>query len=218
MTADRFRHDDAAYVLGVLAADERAAFEAHLETCAECRARVADARLAAGLLRELTVADADDAGIDPGPIPETLLPGLLRRAGRERAHRRWLVGSLAAVAAACAIALAVVLWPAGSGPAPTALPFHQVRPSPVSATATFVAKSWGTEIDLRCHYAENVERWEPYRLIVIDTSGAKHDAGSWTLVPGKEVAFTGGTAVRQSDIARVQIALPDGSPILQLRL
>ncbi|MDT4920383.1 MAG: hypothetical protein QOI15_1285 [Pseudonocardiales bacterium] len=217
MTADPFRHDDAAYVLGALAPQERAAFEAHLETCAECRARVADARAAAGLLDELSAADAGNPG-DPGPIPETLLPGLLRRAGRERARRRWIIGSLAAAAAACAIALAVVLWPSATTPAAPALAFGQVRPSPVTATATLVAKSWGTEIDLHCQYSQNIERWEPYRLVVIDRSGEKHDAGSWTLVPGNEIAFTGGTAVQESDIARLQITLPDGSPILQLKL
>jgi hypothetical protein len=215
---DPFRHDDAAYVLGALAPDERAAFEAHLDTCAECRGRVAEARATAGLLAGFTLSDVEVDAADPGPVPDTLLPGLLRRAGRERARRRWVTGSLAAVAAACAVALVVLVWPAGStSPAP-ALAFQQVQPSPVSATATVVAKSWGTEIELHCHYVDEIEQGLPYRLIVIDTSHARHDAGSWTLVPDEEVSFTAGTAVPKSDIARIQITLPDGSPILQLNL
>ena len=37
---DPFEYDDAAYVLGALSPEEHAAFEEHLLTCAECRARV----------------------------------------------------------------------------------------------------------------------------------------------------------------------------------
>jgi hypothetical protein len=63
---------------------------------------------------------------------------------------------------------------------------------------------------------DNIEQGLPYRLIVIDKSHVKHDAGSWTLVPDEEVSFPAGTAVPKSQILRVQITLPDGSPILQL--
>ena len=45
---DELKHDAAAYALGVLDAAERAAFEAHLASCAECTADVRHLRLAAG--------------------------------------------------------------------------------------------------------------------------------------------------------------------------
>jgi anti-sigma-K factor RskA len=44
---DELKHDAAAYALGVLDADERAAFEGHLASCAECAAEVRQLRLAA---------------------------------------------------------------------------------------------------------------------------------------------------------------------------
>lgn len=214
MNADPFRHDDGAYVLGALSPDERAAFEAHLATCADCRARVDEARAAAGLLAGLTPVDI----ADPGPMPDTLLPGLLRLAGRERVRRRLVTGSLAMVAAACITALVVVLWPGSSPSSPPAQALEPVRPSPVTATATLVSKAWGTEIELHCRYSDNVERWEPYKLVVVDTRGGEHEAGSWTLAAGHEVDFTAGTAVPETDISRVEITLDDGSPILQLTL
>jgi hypothetical protein len=214
MITDPFRYDDGAYVLDALSPEERAAFEAHLATCPDCRARVSEAREAAGLLAGLTAADLADRG----PVPDTLLPGLLRMAGRERTRRRLVTGSVAAVAAACVTALVIVLWPGSSTPSAPAQAMVPVRPSPVTATATLVSKAWGTEIDLHCQYADNVERYEPYKLFVVDTLGGRHPVGSWTLSPGHEVSFTAGTAVQEADIARVEITRENGSPILQLTL
>jgi hypothetical protein len=215
MSDDPFRYDDGAYVLDALSPSERAAFEVHLAICPDCQARVAEARAAAGLLAGLTHADL----ADPGPMPDTLLPGLLRLAGRERGRRRLVTTSIAAVAAVAAAvvtALVVVLWPSSSSPSAPAEAFAPVRPSPVTATATLVSKAWGTEIDLHCHYSDNVDRYEPYKLFVVDTLGGRHEVGSWTLIPGHEVDFTAGTAVQEADIARVEIAPETGSPILQL--
>lgn len=214
MTADPFRHDDGAYVLDALSPEERVEFEAHVATCPDCQARVAEARAAAGMLTGVTMADI----ADPGPIPDTLLPGLLRAATRERTRRRLVTGSIAAIAAACITALVVVLWPGNSTTTLPAQALTPVRPSQVTATATLVSKPWGTEIDLHCQYADNVERYEPYKLFVVDTRGGHHAVGSWTLSPGHEVDFTAGTAVQQTDIARVEITREDGSPILQLTL
>jgi hypothetical protein len=208
---DPFRFDDAAYVLGALDDAERTAFEAHLATCADCQARVAEARSGRGLLAGIELGDIEDAA----PVPDTLLPGLLRAARGERTRRRLLTSSLGAVAAACLVALAVVLWPSGSGSSP-GRPFAAVRPSPVSATGKLIAKGWGTEIDLVCHYSNDVEHYVPYQLVVVDDSGQKHPAGSWTLAQGPETTFTGGTSLHVSEIDSVQITLSDGTPILKL--
>jgi len=89
MGPDRFVHDDAPYVLGMLSADERAAFEQHLSGCAECAARVAEIADLPGLLATVPPDEIDDE------VPATLLPGLLRRAGVERRRRNWLTAGLA---------------------------------------------------------------------------------------------------------------------------
>jgi hypothetical protein len=211
---DPFLHDDAAYVLGALDDAGRRAFEEHLETCPECRARVAEVRPTAALLAGISLSALEDAG----PVPDTLLPGLLARAGRERSRRRLVTAALGAVAAACVAALIVVLWPTGSpasGPAPQA--FAAVRTSPVTATARLVPKAWGTEIDLRCHYSDGTTGYVPYKLVVIDKQNHEYDAGTWGLVPGQETTFTGGTAVKRDDIDSIQIAPTDGTAILQLK-
>jgi predicted anti-sigma-YlaC factor YlaD len=211
-TSDPFRYDDAAYVMGALDDADRLAFEAHLETCPECQARVAEARATTGLLAGITAADLDE----PAPMPDTLLPGLLRSARRDRMRTRWLTSGLGSLAAASVAALVVVLWPGGSTTSPGEA-MNAVRPSPVAATAKLVAKGWGTEIDLECRYSDSVQRYAPYSLTVIDDQGIEHPAGSWLLAPGNETEFTGGTSVRREDIAKVQITLQDGTPILELR-
>lgn len=208
---DPFEHSDAAYVLGALDAAERAAFEEHLPTCAACRGRVAEAASIVALLPPPSVPIFDDV-----PMPDTLLPGLLRNAQRERTRRRRLTGSIAALAAACLVALVVVIWPAGEKSAPPVQAFQAVRQSPVHATATLVDRKWGTEIDLHCRYDRAVNPYVQYRLSVTDVDNNTYDAGSWTLVPGQVTNFTGGAAVQRDRVAKLQILRPDGRPILQL--
>jgi len=238
---DPFEYDDGAYVLGALDDAERRAFEAHLETCAACRARVAELQDTAAMLTALPrsagvdpLADAAPAaagprGTDPvpstaepnEPMPDTLLPGLLRRAHRERARRRFLSAGVGAVAAACLVALAVVLAPGGSSPAkqPAAVAMVAVKPSPLSATARLISRGWGTQIDVHCTYPSYDRDRFAYRLVVIDKHNQAHEAGDWALVPGKSgIDFTTGTSLSAAQIARLQIRTPTGTPLLELRL
>lgn len=216
-TPDPFAQLDAAYALGALDADDLAAFEAHLRTCPACRARVEELRPTVQLLAAARAAGAvGPEPADAGPVPDTLLPRLLHQARRERTRRRRLTGAVAGVAAACLIALVVVLWPASST-SPARQAFVAVRTTPVEATARLVSQPWGTEIDVRCRYARYAAGLRgDYGLRVVERDRTTHDLGTWALVPTGVTTFTGGTAVRRERIASVQITLADGTPVLQL--
>ncbi len=216
-STDPFAHSDAAYALGALDPAARAEFEAHLQTCPACRARVEDALATVALLGAPMPGDLDLADEVP---PDTLLPGLLRRARQERVRRRAVTTSIAIAAAACLVALVVVLWPSStSTPSPAPQALRAVAVSHITATAALVPKAWGTEIDVHCKYAEsNAAGQHTYGLQVIDTAGQAHGAGSWTLSNAHSITFTGGTEVRRERIAKVQVTLADGTPILQLTL
>jgi hypothetical protein len=212
--ADPFIHDDAAYVLGALSADEREAFEVHLRDCDACFLRVQELSGMASLLQDVT--EADVLAIDERP-PDTLLPRLMRQASARRRRSRTLIGALAAVAAACAISLVVVLWPSSSAPAPAGQAFKPLAATPVAAKAVLTSKAWGTSIELNCRYVHSgVDHAWTYELIVYDRAGNKHFAGDWTVPPDKDISYTTGTSLDKSQIAKLVIALPDGERVLRL--
>jgi hypothetical protein len=203
---DPFRHDDAAYVLGALDPAERAAFERHLATCPHCTERVRAMRAVVPALSTVPPEAFE-------PVPETLLPGLLRRAADKRRRGRYVLSGVAAAAVAGVITLAVTLWPGGGAPA--AHRMTALVPTPVKASVALESKPWGTEIDLHCSYVGHVPAI-PYLLLVRGRSGPAERLGTWRLVPGKETEYTSGTALRPDQITRVEIALPDGTPVLRL--
>jgi hypothetical protein len=214
---DPFIHTDAAYVLGALDAADRAAFEEHLRTCDECTMRVAELQPMPSLLALLSEDDFQDGPPETEAPPDTLLPGLLRRVRQEQRRRRWITGGLAAVAAACVLTLAIVLWPTSNAKAPAPQALTALVASPVRATASLDSVQWGTMIHIDCYYTDSGSEppgWA-YTLTVVDRSGAAHDLGSWTLTPGRETQFPAGTSLPRSQIAKVQIKL-NGQAILQL--
>lgn len=210
---DPFEHDDAAYVLGALSDEESRAFEAHLETCDDCVRRVAELR---PVVARLDGVDASAFDPSDDPVPDTVLPGLLRRVQREQQRRRRLLGAVTALAAACVIALTVVLaWPGPHRDNGRPVAMHALVSSPVHATAALSSMTWGTRIVLSCHYDVPYPPGLDYTLIVVDKHGVAHDAGSWKLTPESVTNFTGGTAVSRDQIARLEITA-GATPILEL--
>jgi predicted anti-sigma-YlaC factor YlaD len=206
---DIYVHDDAPYVLGVLDEDERVAFEAHLVDCADCRARVAELQGIPAVLAQVSLDELEQ------DVPETMLPGLLRRARRERRRRRLIVGTLSAVAAACLAALIVVAWPSSSSPH-HAQQMTALANIPVAATVELHSTSWGTEITLDCRYTADVGAGYAYGLQVTDKSGHAYELGSWSLPSGEAIEYTSGTSLTTSQIAKVEIVTPSGTPVLRL--
>jgi anti-sigma-K factor RskA len=214
--ADPHRYDDAAYVLGALSPDERLEFEVHLLTCPDCAARVSEIETLPALL-----ADIDPAEVfgDDEPLPDTLLPSLLRAADRRRRRQRYTLGALAGLAAACVITLVVALWPSSSpSTTPPARKFVAVASSPVQASATLTAKSWGTAINVHCQYLAEVSRTWRYDLIAYDRRGTAHRLGDWRLPPDTNINYQAGTSLTPAQISSLEITLPNGTTVMRLKM
>lgn len=218
MTADPFARLDAAYALGALESDERSGYEEHLATCEQCRASLADVSAVAPLLAGLEESDFVAPVEAPAPVPDTLLPSLLRVAARERTRRRWRTAGLGALAAACAIALIAIVVPSGSAPQPASRAMAALVATPIKATVSMRPRAWGTEIDLNCWYRRGatVPLSDRVELLAQGADGATYDLGSWQLAPGLRVRFTSGIALSEAQIMNLEIAEPDGTAILAL--
>lgn len=215
--SDPFEHDDGAYVLGALSPADRAAFEAHLQTCGSCTARVAEIADLPRLLEGIT----PDALADPGPVPDTLLPRLVREIGAARRRRAMsaVAGALVAACLAAVITFFVADRPA-SAPAPATAagePMQQVIPTPVHARVALAGEAWGTRITLHCRYDEQGGAAFAYRMVAVDRDHSRYVLGGWRIRGGQNITYVAGAPVAPDDISAVLVTTTTGTPILRLR-
>ncbi|WP_382304586.1 anti-sigma factor family protein [Herbiconiux sp. UC225_62] len=109
---DPYRDWDAAYVFGMLGAEERRAYERHLATCPACSAAVAELAGLPGILGKLSPEEAvalldapsEASAAPPRPEPD-LVQHLARSVRRRRTRtRRRTIGLVAGVGAVLAVA------------------------------------------------------------------------------------------------------------------
>ncbi|MEV1288298.1 zf-HC2 domain-containing protein [Micromonospora sp. NPDC049679] len=221
-----YSHDDGAYVLGALSPAERAAYEHHLGGCAACRQAVAEIAVLPGLLGRLDPAGFEQIADPPsaGPRLATVVTAAQLERRRNRRARRWRAtgGALAAAALAAVVGLGVG-WigptgrPDGNRPAVTMVSMAPLQGgAPVSAQIGLRGTSWGTEVTMRCAYAQNADWGKAYtfRLVAHGPDGATEQVGSWVAAPGKEVALSGTTRFSGADLIRLELTRYDGKPLL----
>jgi anti-sigma factor RsiW len=227
VSTDEFSTYDAAYVLGALSPPERSAFEAHLRTCPSCAGGVTALAGLPGLLAKVPLEQVIDPA--PVPLPQTLLPRLLREVAARRRRRRWVTGLCAAAAA---VAIGTGAGVVGSSLAPDQRPatppaaastapgrdLVAVVPSPVTASVAMVPMTWGTRLDLRCDYYAPGGGTAPreYTLVVHARNGRSQQVAAWQALPGQDLALTAASSWHPRDIANVEVQAPDGRPLLRL--
>lgn len=217
---DPFEDNDAAYVMGLLSESERDDFEVHLATCEVCAARVRQLSDTAGLLGVLTERDLLDPAEPGQPAPETLLPGLLRKAELTRRRQRLLAVGMSGLTAACLIALVVAIWPTSSPGRSAPQTMAAVTSTSLHATAAVSERAWGTEIVLDCDYPGSAysQTKVAYSLTAIAQDGSRTPLGTWTVASGKHTTFTSGTALTKGELRAIEITRPNGKAVLSLNL
>jgi hypothetical protein len=236
VTVDPFRELDAAYVLGALSMDERREFEEHLRACDSCSSGVRELAGMPGLLATVPLAVAELGPV--GPVPETLLPSLVRVVRRERGKQRWLIG-MAAAAAAVSVGLGGGLVLADrpgditathpstsattSSPSPTSAPTRSMKAlirTPLAAEVSLNGVAWGTRLDLTCTYTIREQypggEGPAYLLVVHAKDGRTEQVATWRAVPGRVMRLSGATQFSPSEIASVEVRSQGGTPLLAL--
>jgi hypothetical protein len=230
MTDCGHEHEDGAYVLGALSPEDRVAFERHLPGCADCARSVRELAGLPGLLARVPV-EIVDPDQEPPPVPETLLPALVRQVRQSQRRRTWFTSALVAAAAAIAIGAVGVATLGGDDDGPpqasssagpttaTAVQLHQVGTDAISGWLSLTQVGWGTRLDLTCTYDDsdwNDPRWSTYTMYVQTADGNVERVASWKVVPGKELHIEAATASEVKDISDVQVRTASGATVLEL--
>ena len=211
MSTDPFAHDDAAYVLGALSPTQRRAFEEHLAGCETCARAVRDLAGLPGLLAGLGEASFRDPE-DVPPVPDTMLPQLLREVRRRR--RRTRVLGLAGLAAALVLVAVLVGMALGGRPArPPAVAapaqaMTQVDQDRLTASVSLQPVAWGTRMHLSCRYAGSwVEPGVSYALVVHTVDGGEQQVATWRAVPDKTAVLDAATDADLDEITSVDVVI-----------
>jgi len=227
---------DGSYVLGALSPGERLDFEEHLAGCADCARSVRELAGLPGLL-----ARVDPAVLEPSsneaPLPETLLPSVLREVRRSGRRRSLMVAAAAAAAVAAAVTVPMAVsgldrsrTPVAAPPTGASSPVPVVRRamapvgnSPVHAEVTLASVAWGTRLQLTCTYdpvsggrQHQMPGKVTYGLFVRTRDGRTQQIGTWRSVAERTTRVTASTSARTKDIAWLEVRTADGHPVLAL--
>ncbi|KAA9148841.1 anti-sigma factor [Amycolatopsis acidicola] len=206
--ADPFETYDAAYVLGALSPEDRAAFEAHLKVCPECASAVQELAGLPGLLAQVTpeMVEAEEP-------PAGLLPSMLRSVSRIR-RRRTFTTFAVAVAAAAAVVAAILVPQNETGGSGTAM--TPLGSFPVQATAAVAAVSGGSRVDMSCEY-RGAEYGADYLLVAVRRDGSETQLATWWADPNRTAKMSLDTDLAPADIQSLEIRSTSGLALLRWR-
>lgn len=223
----RYSRDDAAYLAGALSEAEAAEYEAHLAGCPLCQAQLHELEPLSALL-----AGADPSVFEPAePVPDTLLPRLLREVrARRRTQRVRTV--LAAGIAACLIVLVGVggsrVWEHSHQPQVHHFVAVGGGPATVDATVELKAAKSGTSLQFHCGDYEgasssgypsgpdSTDGRPLYQLVVINRAGSKEYRSTWPA--GDDIDVRTKSVWPPQAIKTIQIVDSSGKPLLEVNL
>jgi hypothetical protein len=226
----------AAYVLGGLADDEIRAIEAHLASCDECRAELAEFQALEAALGEVPPEAFLDGPPEGGDL---LLQRTLRQVRKDRVQasrpRRMLVAAGIAGLVAAALAGGTLIG-RGTAPAPRAGGGTPTASAPAgsptaSGVRTYAAKDPNTGASMtvtltpaagwvKLHVkADGIKAGQRCVLQVVDSSGHHTQAGSWLVSANgakNGTALDGTALVAPADVASIDVVNYEGQTLVSV--
>ena len=205
-----FRELLGVYVVGAIEPGERAAVDAHLNHCHECREELAGLAPLPALLHRVSSADAERillASPPPsGPAEPSaqMLDSLLVRVGARRRTKR--IRSLFTVAAAIMIAVAGAVG-VSQAIAPrqgTLADVASMSSPPFAATVRYGTSSWGgTAMSVQ---VSGLKPWTSCKFWVLTKGGRRYRAGGWIVGQrGDKLWYPAESDVSEANVAGFEI-------------
>jgi hypothetical protein len=223
---DQYATWDASYVLGALSPGERREYEAHLQTCAQCRSAVAELTGMPALLAMVDLADVEaiDSAEPEPPLRPELREQVVDRVRWRRRRTRWLTSAAVGLAAALlAVGVVVAVRPdmfgmqQGTQQAAPSLEMSKVNPTTIAASISLSEYGWGTRIDMACSYGDWGQRdSKPQNLgmVVVGKDGSRDQIATWLGLSGATALPSGNTPRPMKEIAAVQLVSADDGKVL----
>jgi hypothetical protein len=167
---------------------------------------------------------AGPTAVPPGRDEKTspLLARVLDRARAERRserrRRRWRATGAVFMAACLGVVAVLGVRAAGIGAPPTHhfAGMHQVvAGAPVTAKVALESFSGGTRVHMQCSYqsGEGEGEWT-FQLFAVPKMGAAQQISSWTAGYGDNYQLDGHTAIKLTELKRIELRRNDGAPLL----
>ena len=218
----RWREMLGAFVLGELDGEQRAALQAHLDGCDQCRAELREIGPVAAALAEADPRLFESE--EPRP-PADLLERTLARVDQarrtedelQRRRRNRLIGRSALASAAAALLVAVGLFallPRLTGPPMEPVAFSGA-PAGVEAEADLIDHTWGTETIL---VASGLEDGQAYELVLRDEEGGAVPSGAFIGTGDEPLECRMNAALLREDATGLEVRTAGGDVVLEAEL
>ncbi|WP_328309828.1 zf-HC2 domain-containing protein [Actinomycetospora sp. NBC_00405] len=218
---ERLREQLGAHALGQLDDEERAEVDAHLRTCASCRAELAELVPLAGPLRHVDPDAARTAGGTP-PSPDGFA-AVLDRLGaddepreaprsRRRAAPLLATAAVAAVVGLAGVGIGLAVGAAGEPPVDS-VAVQSLDPA-VRATAGTIDHTWGVEMVLT---ASGFAEGQTYAVTVLDRAGRPVPAGAFRGTGPAEMVCRLNSSVLRDQAGGFVVTDAEGDEVLRSR-
>jgi hypothetical protein len=212
----RYREQIGAFLLGKLDGVERAAMQAHLDSCPACQAEVRELKPVVAALANAAPDRIDEAPWPPGDLEESTLAPILGEIHRTRRRRRRSRWSELAAAAVCVVAIGLAGFTWLLEPA---VAWEQVSSSwearGVEVEGDLIAHASGTEIRL---VVSGMRDGQTHRVTLVSEDEEQVHAGTFIGTGDELLRCKLNAALLRKDAARLEVRTPDGELVFSAKL